>query len=86
MQTSCWQTIPFSSGSAQLGLQLQVGNDISAVKDSVRAVGDDFSSVKNGVQAVEEGMHLFKASVVFWRSERTRGSRIWKLQMPDGYG
>lgn len=46
----------------QLGLQLQVGNDMSAVKDSVRAVEDDFSSVKNGVQAVEEGMHLYKAS------------------------
>ena len=33
----------------QLGLQMQVGHDVSAVKDSVRAV--------------EEGMHLFKASL-----------------------
>lgn len=40
----------------QLGLQLQTGQDVSAVKDDVSAVKDNFDSVR-------EGMDLYQASL-----------------------
>lgn len=53
----------------QLGLQLQVGHDVSAVRDGVDAVeGDvsavkgDMSAVRDDVSAVKEAIHLYQAS------------------------
>lgn len=40
----------------QLGLQLQTGQDVSAVKDDVSAVKDNFDSVR-------EGIDLYQASL-----------------------
>ena len=40
----------------QLGLQLQTGQDVSAVKD-------DVSAVKNNFDSVREGMDLYQASL-----------------------
>lgn len=42
--------------TTQLGLQLQVGQDVGAVKDDVSAVKDNFNSVK-------EGMDRYQASL-----------------------
>jgi len=50
----------FCSAPIQLGLQVQVGHDVSSVKDGMKSVKDDVSAVKDGVKAVEEEMHLYK--------------------------
>lgn len=50
----------FCSSTIQLGLQLQVGHDMSSVRSNMKSVGDDVSAVKDGVKAVEEGMKLYR--------------------------
>ena len=50
----------FLLGVIQLGLQVQVGHDMSSVKESMKSMEDGVSAVKDGVRAVEEGMQLYR--------------------------
>lgn len=50
----------------QLGLHLQVGQDVTAVKDDVSALKDCFKSVK-------EGMDLYQASPTISRKQQIHG-------------
>ncbi|CAM9241877.1 unnamed protein product [Scytosiphon promiscuus] len=53
----------------QLGLQLQVGYDVSAVKDGVDGVQDDIKAVKDDVSAVKEAIQLYKGTSAETKSE-----------------
>ncbi|CAM9774536.1 unnamed protein product, partial [Scytosiphon promiscuus] len=67
----------------QLGLQLQVGHDMSLVRSSMKSVEDDVSAVKDGVKAVEEGMHLYRqasTSIAEATSEAVAEARRIKRQ------
>ncbi|CAM9106764.1 unnamed protein product [Ectocarpus sp. 13 AM-2016] len=57
----------------QLGLQLQTGQDVSAVKDDVSAVKDNFDSVR-------EGMDLYQRSMAEATSESVAEARRIKRQ------
>ncbi|CAM9241803.1 unnamed protein product [Scytosiphon promiscuus] len=71
----------------QLGLQLQVGDDVSAVKGSVHAVEDDVKAVKDGVNAVKddvsavkEAIHLYKGTTAETKSEVLAEARSVRRQ------
>lgn len=53
--------------ATQLGLQLQVGQDVSAVKDSLNSAKEE---MKNGFQSVKEEMHFYQASGTVCASRR----------------
>ncbi|CAM9416640.1 unnamed protein product [Ectocarpus fasciculatus] len=67
----------------QLGLQLQTGQDVSAVKDDVSAVKDNFDSVREGMDLYQRSMAEATSESVVEARRIRRQRKLDQVEIPE---